>query len=994
MHRFRPCNCTAFLFVVTLVVAALLLIGCTKRVALAAENDGDTHDLFLPIIQGGSSQTPAPPPTGAIALFADTEWRTSSASIATDAAGGLHLAHTYYHGLAEGVPTYGVYLYCPRNCGDSAQWEGVGLGELVNEIQVALTPQGKPRLLYRSPGANNGWNYSYAACDNNCTDPAQWLTAHVASNTGMAPLELSDDERPQRYFALDNWGRPRFVYGDRTPGHLGTFYAFCDDGCTDPNNWGEARINKDNGGVGPYRDEDFYYPALTFSTSGQPRVVADGVSMEDEFLLFYVACDQNCDRADAWRSVPLFARGGGFEVSYDVEINAQGQPRIAFFEGAQLGGGGNLLWYAWCNSDCTEQTNWQRSELGLARSEGQEPDLELDRAGRPHIAYALYGDGGLGYSVCASGCEGSGAKWQHRVAENRHDLLTAWPVAHPSHCSGGLWDGLTPSLVLDGSGAPTIAYDVTYYARCHYVGENRWEPWNEMNLVWRAVRLYIAGSTDRPTPAPGTPLTPQPVTPTATTVPTATPVPTEPSPARMGVGLFPESMWRTGSSDIAVDDKGGLHLAYVYIEPNTGPDPDGNSNPTSAVYSTCQRGCDRPQNWHTVTLGEAVSEVQIDLTLAGLPRLLLLERAGNHVSRADRYVYAKCDSECTARDGWSLGTVITVPNDLSWRWADDPNSFEDEPREYQTRRYFRLDPKGQPRFVYYHYNADRDPQGVGAYYAACDNGCTASDSWTHMRITKVTDWSGALEWEILEEPALAFTTDGQPRLLAALLPLGPLRFPALHYIGCDVACEEASNWRAVQVGESGDVNGTWDLVADELGSVHMVLANWTKEGIRYGWCNVNCLDFGSWQYTQLPGQPVSWPLDIELNAQGQLGIAFTAREYDESGNNPFDSLTYLWCNSDCQSADGWQRTRVETNHHLLTEWLASYPAACAPAAENKWSMVVPALAIAPTGLPYVASDVVYTASCTYDAETQSWQPGGDSTVWRAVHIALFSPTFF
>src|SRR5690606_32369427 len=143
----------------------------------------------------------------------------------------------------------------------------------------------------RTRTSNNGWAFIYGACDTKCTDPKQWTLTQVATNEGMAPIEISDDELPQRYFALDNSGRPRFVYNDRKGTHYGTFYRFCDTNCTDANNWNETRINKDNGGVGPYRDEDFYYPALTFSPTGQPRIIADGVTMQDEFFLYYLACD-------------------------------------------------------------------------------------------------------------------------------------------------------------------------------------------------------------------------------------------------------------------------------------------------------------------------------------------------------------------------------------------------------------------------------------------------------------------------------------------------------------------------------------------------------------------------------------------------------------------------------------------------------------------------------------------------------------------------------
>ena len=148
------------------------------------------------------------------------------------------------------------------------------------------------------------------------------------------------------------------------------------------------------------------------------------------------------------------------------------------------------MYYAWCNTDCVAAENWQSSALGLSQANGQGPDLVLDAAGQPRLAYALYDEGGIGYSGCDGNCETPGALWQHQVVESRADLLAAWSVAYPPHCNGGLWDGLTPSLALDRAGNPHLAYDTTYHARCIYIPETgEWKPWQEFHLIWRAVRV-------------------------------------------------------------------------------------------------------------------------------------------------------------------------------------------------------------------------------------------------------------------------------------------------------------------------------------------------------------------------------------------------------------------------------------------------------------------------------------------------------------------------
>jgi hypothetical protein len=469
-----------------------------------ADDKAVSSSIWIPFavngkVEPGENNPPPPPPPAdekPWAFFADPKWSTNSASIAIDAKGGIHLAYHYYESVFDGAPTNAVYEYCAGACDKAASWKSLSLGANVNEIQLELTAEGHPRLLYRVPTDENGQAFYYAECNQNCTQASSWKGAAVASNRGTSILEFSDDEQPQRYFELDPQGHPRFVYVDydsfKEPDHVGTYYTYCDSGCTAASNWSEVRITKNNNGVGPYRSEDFYYPALAFTPSGQPRILADGTSMDDQSALYYVSCDSKCGEMANWHSTPLFERGSGNNVAYDIEINAQGQPRIAYFDGARLNGEGEWLYYGWCNQACTTASNWQRYDFNFAAKEGQEPDLVLDAAGKPHIAYALYSDGGLGYSFCDSDCESANGHWTNQVVESRANLAQVWDVAYPPHCDGGVWDGLTPTLALDKSGNALFAYDATYYARCYYNDVIKvWEEYFQFHLVQRTVRTYF-----------------------------------------------------------------------------------------------------------------------------------------------------------------------------------------------------------------------------------------------------------------------------------------------------------------------------------------------------------------------------------------------------------------------------------------------------------------------------------------------------------------------
>ena len=999
---------------VALLLLLLSLMGLRNRDTLdtvsvaLAEQAASTPALYLPLVVGANSgattptKTPTPTstttPAQKAAFFATMQWKTSRSAIATDAAGGIHLAYTFYEAVAPNAPTSGVYLYCAQACSNGESWSGVSMGELVKDIQLALTPQGRPRILYRTDTADNGSAFFYAVCEQDCTNPGQWTITQVASNRGMTPVELRPDEQPNRYFALDPEGRPRFVYSDRntwiTPDHVGTFYAFCNQACTQAENWSETRINQDNGNHS--RFEKFLYPSLAFTRAGQPRVVADGTSMQDEFFLYYLACDAGCDNIAGWQRAPLFERGSGPNIAYDVEIDAAGHPRVVFYQGALLEAKGDRLSYAWCNGNCLDAGGWQRVELGLAAGDGQDPDLELDAAGRPRIAYALSSAGGLGYAQCSARCEEAGAAWQFEVVETHTDLANAWTVPIPPHCDGGIWGGLTPSLSLTANGTPRMAYDATYHARCWYDDEtDQWEPWPQFSLVKRAVRVVLMpGSTGGSSPVTVTPTPTGSATPTHTATPpntpTATPTPTEPPAPSLGTGAFLDTQWNTGSSAIAVDGNNGIHVAYVYHEPVYAADPHGAANPTAAVYRYCPADCGKPANWQGVSLGEAVSEVQIGLTPGGQPRLLLLARAEDAWGRADRYLFAACDERCTDQGHWQIETIVTTPAELSWHWDADPADVWDSPRQYQARRYFALDPQGRPRFVYYHYNESVDLEGAGAYYAWCDAACTDGGNWSHTRITKVEDWSGVREYELIEKPTLTFTADGRPRLLAAFLPLGILRFPGLYYFTCDQACDNGENWHNVLVGANGDEAAHWSFALDGAGRPRVALSSYVPMHgyvVRYLWCDTNCLDTFNWQSAELPGEGEHPHLAI--NAQGQPRIVVADTVYDATGNNPVETLFILGCNSHCQSTGAeWQRTMVENGKHLAAAWSGSMPPACAG---GQWHSLFPSLVLGAAGRSFVVYDAIYVAECTYDAGAGSWivVDGEFSTPWRAVRAVDF-----
>lgn len=478
-------------------MAVLICLTFNFTLQQAQAQGPQDNNVFVPLLVAKRKATPPPPGPQPIqgAFFVQPDTKTGSAAIAVDKQGGMHLAYRYY--LPDDEHPAAVYLYCPSqstNCADPAKWTGVSMADYVNEVQLGLTPAGQPRLLIRlnSTQVALGNDFYYAACDQSCTDPSKWSLTYLLTTSGMASHETEDITTPQRSFALDPQGRPRFVYLDKNtadaePDHLGTFYAFCDEQCTNAANWYETRISWGNN---PFY-EHFYYPSLAFTNLGQPRVVGDGLYLVQGQALgiYYLACDTNCGDSSNWQRVRLFERGSGPKVSWDLEVNGN-QPRLAFYEGAQLGGAGDVLYYAWCNNNCLNAASWQRRNLGLGSMNGKHPDLELDGQGRPRLAYAVQNGGGIGYAWCTGNCESAQGQWQQRVVDTATKLEQAYPVARPPHCDAGLWDSMTPVLALDAAGNPRLAYDAAYNTRCWYDDPNdNQPPFLRFSQIWHTVRV-------------------------------------------------------------------------------------------------------------------------------------------------------------------------------------------------------------------------------------------------------------------------------------------------------------------------------------------------------------------------------------------------------------------------------------------------------------------------------------------------------------------------
>ncbi|HMQ29485.1 MAG TPA: hypothetical protein PKD53_02105 [Chloroflexaceae bacterium] len=526
--KFRPLRHAADALWEALGRALLALVGLLAllggSLALAAptaqqQQPQAAYAVYLPMVRGGGARSPnqpgpAPspspspaPPTQRGARFLEPQIKHASADVALDSAGGMHAAYAHFIPSAENPRA--VYTFCkagPSGCAGASAWQSVALGERVREVQLELTATGAPRLLIVSDDPDRGGlEHHYAACDQGCASAGAWTSTLVVTSYNAS--EITEQDQPQRSFALDPQGRPAFLYNDRNyqyaePDLYGAFYASCAARCTEAGSWSTTGLSRIHRGYLTFDYEKLNYQALRFTPDGEARFVArvyalneDGSNAENG--LYYYGCDAGCADETNWRRRFLVPTGGGAvpHPSWDLAFDGAGRPRVALFLGDSITPADfvNQLLYIACDAaDCLAPGDtWSFSQVLKVKGAGQGADVEVDRQGRPRIAW-IDPSGDLGYAWCDAACASDTATWRQQIVEREAQLREANPQAIPGHCRNDLWNGLAPALALDGAGNPRIAYDVAVSADCYYdttPGDPSDPPTVRFEPIWRGVRL-------------------------------------------------------------------------------------------------------------------------------------------------------------------------------------------------------------------------------------------------------------------------------------------------------------------------------------------------------------------------------------------------------------------------------------------------------------------------------------------------------------------------
>ncbi len=396
------------------------------------------YRVFLPLVVKPGGEIPDEGE-----LFLPALSNTADPSLAIDALGGLHVAYRPTSlQPGGGYPVH--YAYCPAHCDEAAQWAAIAVGDagwLGEDVRLALTPQGQPRLIwFFQDSLSQDGSFVYAECNQDCTNPANWqslsvTTAFVSSGEG-------------RYFALDSQGRPRYLYSDIQGANKGVFYVFCDANCTHLNNWHETQVSD-------------IYPAgafsLAFDSGGRIRMAFNDGAAWPPDRLSYAECDGVCESAANWRFTTLHDLGDAYD--FTLQVDSAGRPRLALYAGYYGDERDYRLHYFWCNADCLSLGNWNSYDLGLPDEYGINVDLVLNNQNLPRLAVAtnIYYSEHVDYLWCNANCESDAALWQNIIVETSQEVNASVP---PGSCSLAYWYiGKRPSLALDAAGNPRLAYN-------------------------------------------------------------------------------------------------------------------------------------------------------------------------------------------------------------------------------------------------------------------------------------------------------------------------------------------------------------------------------------------------------------------------------------------------------------------------------------------------------------------------------------------------------
>lgn len=191
--------------------------------------------------------------------------------------------------------------------------------------------------------------------------------------------------------ALDPAGGVHVTYG--TVPHNYAIYSYCAANCIDESKFSAVRFG------GTATDERISDVTLSLDPAGHPRMLwSTGAGWQ------YAACDSDCTEGASWTATVIAPLGEAIHSQRFV-IDKQGRAHVIdhgdYYE----------TYYITCATDCTDATNWTRTQISTAAF--SKPALAVTATGQPRFVFQTYDFGDesqgsntnrLGYASCDSDC--------------------------------------------------------------------------------------------------------------------------------------------------------------------------------------------------------------------------------------------------------------------------------------------------------------------------------------------------------------------------------------------------------------------------------------------------------------------------------------------------------------------------------------------------------------------------------------------------------------
>jgi len=286
-------------------------------------------------------------------------------------------------------------------------------------------------VLYSQDGVST---LRYATCAGLCAQSTSWqrVTVDTAANSGLASSLVIDAGGLHATYQVFN-------------GQGDLRYAACAGACLQAASWQVATIDS----IG----DTGHDASLAADASGQLHVTYIERGNGGRGRLKYAFCGTGCTTATNWQVAVIDSATYLFASARALAVDGSARRHLVYQKSDTLGVA--PLYYARCDSECTNAANWQTALVDAAPLFDATPVLALDSEGHPRTGYwdRVSNQVVITYATCDTQCGGP----------------NAWHVLPLQTIEQGSSDLLQHSLVVDQAGRPHMSFQHAglSYAACN-----------------------------------------------------------------------------------------------------------------------------------------------------------------------------------------------------------------------------------------------------------------------------------------------------------------------------------------------------------------------------------------------------------------------------------------------------------------------------------------------------------------------------------------------